>query len=714
MPSEQWRYGVQNLAAHLAGNADLARLERLLGALEFLEIKLSALGVPALLADYEFLPGDSALRDVQAAIRLGTQALERDPAQLPAQLLGRLSKRDTHTVLAQLLAAAAGAGQLVPLTRSLSSGRGGLLQSRHLVRGAHALVLTSDDKQVICGSKNLVWIWDLTGNRADRWMAGHRDRVEAIALTPGDRWLISADNKGTICVWHFETGQMQLRWQGHQGRVNCLICAPDGRRFLSAGEEGLVKEWELTGGKEVQRFAGHTAAVKELALTADGQTVVSSSSDRTLRIWDLSGGHPPQLFGPDEAWSSPIALTVQGYLIATRDRQVVVMELSTGRVVRELPVGHVVDSLSVSTDGRRMVVVAAEGLQIWDLESGAKRVTPQQGLSLRKAVLSRDGTRIFAVGSGLMIVRDLAAEPEVESDRARVASLAITPDGRFAVFGSSTGTLSVWSLPEGKEVRRISGSTSSINALVVTPDGKQIITGDHKGKLGRWDLTSGEILPAPRGYETDNAVMAVDLIDEGRFLVSGSGWGDVTVWELETGRCVCEHRLSPHYLTALVAIPGTRRVIVGVHHEDDQSPLVLDLEDGRCLHQLRGHIDGAVSIAVTSDGRTAVTGSEDRSLRVWDLATGTSIRTLTGHRGRPESVAVTPAGRHVVSCADDRTVKVWDIQMGRCVATFTSDRPLRRVAVAPDGRTIVACGPAGDLHVLRWTGQPADGSPEPA
>ena len=41
-----------------------------------------------------------------------------------------------------------------------------------------------------------------------------------------------------------------------------------------------------------------------------------------------------------------------------------------------------------------------------------------------------------------------------------------------------------------------------------------------------------------------------------------------------------------------------------------------------------------MAVAVTPDGRHAVSASEDQTLKVWDLASGAELRTLAGHGGR--------------------------------------------------------------------------------
>ena len=69
-------------------------------------------------------------------------------------------------------------------------------------------------------------------------------------------------------------------------------------------------------------------------------------------------------------------------------------------------------------------------------------------------------------------------------------------------------------------------------------------------------------------------------------------------------------------------------------------------------------------MAVTPDGRQAISASGDSTLKVWDLASGAEVRTLQGHTDTVYGVAVTPDGRQAVSASDDSTLKVWDLASG--------------------------------------------------
>ena len=55
------------------------------------------------------------------------------------------------------------------------------------------------------------------------------------------------------------------------------------------------------------------------------------------------------------------------------------------------------------------------------------------------------------------------------------------------------------------------------------------------------------------------------------------------------------------------------------------------------------------SVAVSADGRLALSGSHDCMVKVWDLKSGQERRTLDGHAYEVNSVAVSADGRLAVS-----------------------------------------------------------------
>jgi WD40 repeat protein len=63
----------------------------------------------------------------------------------------------------------------------------------------------------------------------------------------------------------------------------------------------------------------------------------------------------------------------------------------------------------------------------------------------------------------------------------------------------------------------------------------------------------------------------------------------------------------------------------------------------------------------------------DGTLRLWDLESGQTIRTLEGHTSDVSAVAVTPDGRRAVSSSYGGKLRLWDLESGENIATFTGD-----------------------------------------
>lgn len=63
------------------------------------------------------------------------------------------------------------------------------------------------------------------------------------------------------------------------------------------------------------------------------------------------------------------------------------------------------------------------------------------------------------------------------------------------------------------------------------------------------------------------------------------------------------------------------------------------------------------AVALTPDGRQALTASEDFTARVWDIMSGTCERVLEGHTGWVVGMAISPDGSHAVTASHDGTAR---------------------------------------------------------
>lgn len=115
-----------------------------------------------------------------------------------------------------------------------------------------------------------------------------------------------------------------------------------------------------------------------------------------------------------------------------------------------------------------------------------------------------------------------------------------------------------------------------------------------------------------------------------------------------------------------------------------------DIESGRCIKSLEGHTRDITSIAITPDGKVAVSGSWDRTIRVWNLQSGECLCTFRGHHRDIASVAITPDGKFVYSGGGDKTLQVWDVQYRKNLKSINglSDY-IKSIAITPDGKYAV-------------------------
>jgi WD40 repeat protein len=132
----------------------------------------------------------------------------------------------------------------------------------------------------------------------------------------------------------------------------------------------------------------------------------------------------------------------------------------------------------------------------------------------------------------------------------------------------------------------------------------------------------------------------------------------------------------------------------------DNTLKLWDLESGRELRTLTGHFASVIGVAVSADGRLAVSASADKTLKVWDLESGRELRTLAGHSEPVHGVALSGDGRLAVSASWDKTLKIWDLESGRELRTLAGHaHHVNGVAVRADGRRAVSASDDNTLKV---------------
>ena len=151
------------------------------------------------------------------------------------------------------------------------------------------------------------------------------------------------------------------------------------------------------------------------------------------------------------------------------------------------------------------------------------------------------------------------------------------------------------------------------------------------------------------------------------------------------------------WVNAVAITPDGKQAVSA---SSDRTLIIWDLQSGTLLKTLAGHTQHVNAVAITPSGKKAVSGASDNTLKIWNLQSGTLLKTLIEHIASVGSVAITPDGQQAVSASEDGTLKVWNLQSGTLLKTLRGHRAsVRGVAITPDGRQVVSASEDGTLKV---------------
>ncbi len=117
-------------------------------------------------------------------------------------------------------------------------------------------------------------------------------------------------------------------------------------------------------------------------------------------------------------------------------------------------------------------------------------------------------------------------------------------------------------------------------------------------------------------------------------------------------------------------------------------------------HTLTGHSGKVISIAISPDGESLISGCTDKSIKIWNLKTGEFVRNLTKNSGEISSIAVSHDG-NLLAVGTYETprsnVKVWHLQTGKLIHTLLGHhKPVNVVAMSP----VSVLSPEGTGQIL--------------
>jgi len=215
--------------------------------------------------------------------------------------------------------------------------------------------------------------------------------------------------------------------------------------------------------------------------------------------------------------------------------------------------------------------------------------------------------------------------------------------------------------------------TCGAGPWTLTPDGRRIVSG-----LGVWELPTGQMV---RSFQGPGAARAIAITADGKQFLAGNE-NHLTVCDLSSGRVLRTMEYGKCKILIVALTPDGKSAVTGALPGNllSNSGVIScwDLDNGRMLNTLTNHTGPVYDIAVTPDGKQFVSASLDKTMMVWDLARGGHLRTLEGHTGTVWAVALTPDGKFAVSGSDDKTIRVWELARGKTKTVMVYNPTLKR------------------------------------
>ncbi|MCA1578212.1 MAG: caspase family protein [Acidobacteria bacterium] len=540
----------------------------------------------------------------------------------------------------------------------------------------------------------------------------------------------------TIKLWETATNRklrdLSSSGQTASGLAPSIAFSRDGRLLAASAADNSVKVWDVNSGREVQTLTGPqgtvTAAIGVFFIGFASDNRIVTASD-VARVWDLTSGRELRTLdtgGPNAAGmmggDGGVTISADGtqlvFVSDDSDVQVRVIDLSSGREVRQGKLsGDRVDSVQlVFAPGGQLLAagVVDKRLKLWDVSAKKEQTLAQTAKDYSLVKFSRDGRLLAFSENYLVKVWDTATGRELTQLKVpnsgvftaqADAFVAFSEDGkRIATGGFDTDTI-VWETETGKRLSNLTGRTNMAYNVAFSADGTQLSSGGRT----RWDLRTGRGLrTAPATPDKTYPVASPD----GRLLaVMNPNKTVVSIVESPTGREL--QTLTPTGETGVVqklrfSADGTMLAVVysSVQTVGNQQQVTVtttsfargsqvklwDMKTGRELRSLAaGELPSEAEFS--ADGRMLATIGSMGQTSLWDVQSGSKLRDVTSS---PMSTLITtpPVVKpgQMPQMPDMAAVAAMMNNVWGTMAAGTMGRTVTSLAFSPDGRTLLTGG----------------------
>jgi len=239
--------------------------------------------------------------------------------------------------------------------------------------------------------------------------------------------------------------------------------------------------------------------------------------------------------------------------------------------------------------------------------------------------------------------------------------------------------------------RTLRGHLAKIYAMHWGTDSRHIVSASQDGKLILWDsYTTNKVHAIPL---RSSWVMTCAYAPSGNFVACGGLDNICSIYNLKTreGTVRVSRELNGHtgYLSCCRFLDDTRIVT----SSGDMTCALWDIETGMQSLAFTGHTGDVMSLSLTEDKNTFISGACDATAKLWDLRDGMCRQTFGGHESDINAVSMFPNNLAFGTGSDDATCRLFDIRSDQELMVYSNDNiacGITSVAFSKSGRLFFA------------------------
>lgn len=307
------------------------------------------------------------------------------------------------------------------------------------------------------------------------------------------------------------------------------------------------------------------------------------------------------------------------------------------------------------TDGLPMIVLALLVSLIMNLLYSSHNIRPQHIFGLM--------CLFFCFVKGASAATLGYFEMKVQLPHSYVTKhLTFSEDQKYLVSASNSDKIKIWDLKTGLLIRDLGHNAN--RGFSLSPNGKHLLAINERDfrvletHTGREIWSNTKYIDAGAFSQDNKRLLTLSSIQNNLW---------VTQFNAATGENHSSFSLTLSVRPEHFAISSAQGI--GLVSGEDKKIKIVDFKSCRIRFDLSGHTERITHIALSTDGKLALSASEDKTIRIWNTQTGKLQQSFLTDTW-VSSAGFSHTGKYLVAADASGMVYVWETASGRLQQSF--------------------------------------------